>query len=726
MITDEISELPTFETDISHSQDKPSAGSLMGCLEIICSYHRIPFSKIKVLAGLPLKNNELSPSSLEKACLKLGMKCRFVKRDIEKINPALLPAILINKEQQSVVLLDIELESKTVKVIYPEEVSIVDEIKLDELKELHTGFVAFIRPTFKTEHNHSIQNVNTEKHWFWDVILSTTTLYKDILIASFFISVLSVAIPLFVMNVYDRVVPNAATETLWVLSVGVFIALFFEIVLKMMRYYFVELAASRIDVTVSSKIMQKILDYKISEKPKSTGAFVNSIHSYESVRHFLNSMSVVAFIEIPFAFIFVIIISLIHLKLVIPIFIGSTILLLYAYAVQRTMFSLSEDSIEISSARHGVLNETVSQLETIKFFSISQHILYEWERLSIYMSKVSAKMRLVNMSVSNVAALVQQAVGVFILITAVYLLIEGDITQGGIIAAYLLSGRAMSPFASCAALLAQFNHAASAYKTINDIYNRPQENPGTKKYTDHSHIRGEISLKNISFHYPGMAKSVIQNISFTVKPGEKVAILGKNSSGKSTLLKLLLKSYEPTNGLITIDGIDLQQYEPSYIRSNIGFIPQESTLLSATLKENITCFNENVSDDDIWEIIKACQLDSFVNTHPDGINMQVGEGGCLLSAGKRQAVTIARAMLKNSQIFIMDEPTSSLDSVTENLLCLFMEKHLKDKTLILTTHRNFVLKLVDRIIILDNGICVADGPKMDILKMLAKSQDISQ
>ena len=688
-------------------------GVLMDCLMIICRAHNISVSRVSLLSGLPLDNGELSPTGFERAAQRAGLASRTAKRDITQINAALLPAVLIMEGRQACVLH--ELTDDSAKVSYPELGTAVVSVERGQIASQFTGYIIFARPVAQSETPSGKVEKSAVGHWLWSSVKSAYDLYRDVLLASIFISLLSIALPLFVMNVYDRVVPNAAMETLWALAIGVLLVLAADFLLRVLRQYFVELAASRLDVTMSAKIMEKVLSIDLTNRPAKSGAFINSLQSFESIRHFFGSLTLVALVDLPFGLLFVFIIAMIDIYLVIPILLGTTILFLYALKAQRVMRSLSEESMEISARKSSLITESVTALEDLKAFGYQSRTQSAWEKQTIFLAKVNAKLRLVSMSVNNSALWIQQSVGVVIILTGVYLIIEGEITQGGLIAAYLLSSRAMGPVSQAAALLAQYHQAETAKNALDDIMSLPSEGGDNKQVKNASQLSGNLDVKQLCFRYPNVNVLALKDINFSIKQGEHVAILGKNGCGKSTLNRLLMGFYKAESGQVLLDEIDMKQYDPVLLRQNIGYVPQDVNLFSGTLKENILPAHRGVDDERLWEIAKQCGLAKVVNSHGNGFEQQVGEGGKQLSGGQRQSVSLARALIYNPAIFIMDEPTSAMDSANEAMMKETIREAIKGKTFILNTHRTTLLDLVDRVIVIESGKVIADGKKEDVL-----------
>lgn len=556
------------------------------------------------------------------------------------------------------------------------------------------------------------------------MIRENRRLYRDVVAGSVVINLFAVAMPLFVLNVYDRVVPNHATETLWMLAAGIFVVLCFDLALRLMRSTFVDLAASRADVKLSSTLMGQVLGLRMEARPASTGSFASTLHSFESVRAFIGSATVVALVDLPFVLLFAGVIALIGVPLVLPVVGGICIVLLYALAAQGKMHELSETTWRVSAQRNATLVESLSHLETVKTLRAESRLQSQWEKATAFLSRTSAQMRLVSASVSNVAMWAQHTVAVCVIIIGVYLIIDGNLTQGGLIAAYMLSSRAMAPVSQAAALLAQYHQSSTALQSLDGVMQRPVERPEGKSFISRPVVRGEIRFDKVSLRYPDEERDALREVSLSIAPGEKVALLGRVGCGKTSLNKLLLGLYAPTSGAVMLDGVDLRQFDPVQLRRHIGYVPQDVSLFFGSLRDNIVAGggSDGVDDDALLRAIKLSGLESLVNAHPHGVDLQVGERGQMLSGGQRQAVAIARALVHDPQILLLDEPTSSMDHASEESFKANLKQYAHGKTMLVVTHRTSLLSLVDRIIVIDGGKVVADGPRDQVVDALRKGQ----
>ena len=697
-------------------------GPLLECLLVIARSHGILTSAETLLAGLPLQHNQLSPSSFARSAKRAGLTSKIIVRDLSRLNSALFPAILLLKENTACVLVEINAAAGQAKVIFPELGEAVSEIPLEELAGIYAGRVIYVRPE---EHfDARVTQIATERkgHWFWSVIAEHRALYRDVLITAFIINIFALASPLFVMNVYDRVVPNHATDTLWVLALGIVLMISADFGLRMMRAWFVDLAASRTDVTLSAAIMERVLGMKLIERPVSVGSFASGLQSFESIRSFISSATVLAFVDLPFVLLFTLVILLISWPLVFPILTGMALSLIYAAAVQHKMHSLSENAMQAGAQRNAILVESLQGIETLKTTGAEGRMQAIWEKSTLLLSRTSVKMRMLSGSVASGTAWIQQVVSVVIIIVGVYQIIDGNLTQGGLIASYMLSARVMGPISQTAALLMQYHHAATALTSLEQVMNKAVDRPAGANWISRPRLQGAIEFKQVAFKYPNDDREVLRNISFKINAGERVAILGRNGSGKTTLGKMIAGLYEPTEGTVLIDGIDIRQLDPAELRRNMGYVSQDVNLFFGSLRENIAIGAGHISDEALLEAVRLSGLSDFVNQHPAGLAMPVGERGQLLSGGQRQSVTIARALLSDPAILLFDEPTGSMDHSSEEEFKRNIHEFSQGKTLFVITHRTSLLELVNRIIVIDAGKIVADGPKEQVVEALRQGR----
>jgi ATP-binding cassette subfamily C protein LapB len=607
------------------------------------------------------------------------------------------------------------------KVLLPETGMGEKVISRKELEKLYTGYGIFVRPKYRLERP-SVDDLSpvSTKDWFWGTLFKSWRIYRDVFIASFLINVFGLASPFFVLNVYDRVIPNSAFETLWVLAIGISVIYVFAVIMRGLRGYFVDEAGKKANLEISAMLFQKVLGLRMEARPQSVGSFSKNLQEFESVRDFITSFSITALIDLPFMALGLLVVWYIGGSIVIVHLVAIVLLSLYAFFIQAPLQKAVENSLQASAQKNAVLVEGLSGLETIKMLGAESQIQRAWEEAVSYIAKWSARSRLLSSSVNHFSYFVQSIVVVVVVIGGVYMISKGDLTQGGLIALVILSRQAIGPMAQVVSLATRFHRAKAALNTINSIMELPVERPAGKTFLHRTRFRGDIELKTLTFSFPEQTIKVLNNISLKVSAGEKVGIIGPVGSGKTTLGKLILGLYEPSSGMISMDGTDIRQIDPAESRRFIGYVPQDITLFRGTIRDNITMGTHDVDDGFVLRAAELAGVDTFIKKHPMGFDMEVAELGRGLSGGQRQCVALARAMLLDPPLLVLDEPTSNMDNRTEVRLRDNLSKVIKNKTLLLITHRASMLQMVDRLIVIDDGIVVADGPKASVLEALGK------
>jgi ATP-binding cassette subfamily C protein LapB len=696
--------------------------SLLQCLLALCRYHGNASTAEAVVGGLPLEEGHLTPALFDRAASRVGLASRVVYKPAQAIEPALLPAVLLLKDDKACLLMGWSDGGETAQVIYPQLNDAVVEVPAATLLAADSGATIVCRPRFRFDQRAPRTGTSERGHWFWDAIKANTPIYKDVLLAAFFINVFALALPLFTMNVYDRVVPNQAVETLWMLAAGVIIIMLADISLRTMRGYFLDLASRRVDVKLSALIMERVLGIRLEHRPISVGSYAVNLRSFETVRDFITSASITTIIDIPFALIFMGVIAWIAWPVLIPLCIGLMIVLGFALAMQGKLKELSETTYRAGAMRNSILIESLVGLDTIKAMGAESRMQRKWEESTSFLAHVGVQLRLLSNSTVNVTLWSQQMVTVFVIVTGVYLITAGELSMGGLIACTMLSGRIMAPFGQVAGLVTQYHNAEIALKSLDEVMAKPLERPDGAKFLSRDMFQGDIEFKNVSFSYPGSEMESLSNVSFRLKPGEHVAILGRVGSGKSTLQKLAMGLYQPTEGAIMVDGIDLRQLDPTELRSRVGYVPQDVTLFYGSLRDNLTLSNSQVSDASLVRAAEIANLSDFINRHPQGFDMVVSERGDSLSGGQRKSVALARGVVNEPPILLMDEPTGSMDHSTEIAVKKHLAEFIKGRTWLVVTHRNSLLEMVDRIIVIDNGKLIADGPRDTVVQALQQGK----
>ena len=695
---------------------------LLECLLALCRFHGAGTTAAAVCGGLPLKNGQLTPDLFDRAASRMGLSSKFVHRDVDAIDKALLPAVVLLDGERACLLTGWNATGEKAQVVYPDHNEAVVEVPHAELTAQATGEVILCRPRFRFDARAPRVGESVRGHWFWDAIRANAPIYRDVLLAAFFINVFALALPLFTMNVYDRVVPNHATETLWMLAAGVILMLLADISLRTMRGYFIDLASKRVDIRLSSLIMEKVLGIRLEHRPASVGAYAVNLRSFESLRDFITSASITTLIDLPFAVLFIAVMAWIAWPVIIPVIIGLIVVVGYALSVRGKLKELAETTYRAGAMRNSTLIESLVGLETIKSMDGESRMQRRWEETTSFLAHVGVQLRLITNSAINVTQWGQHMVYIFVIITGVYLISVGALSMGGLIACTMLSGRIMAPFGQLAGLITQYHNAQISLETLEGVMDKPVERPEGAQFLSRDMFRGEIEFKNVSFAYPGAEMDSLSDVSFKIKPGEHVAILGRVGSGKSTLQKLAMGLFQPTDGAIFIDGIDSRQLDPSELRTRIGYVPQDVTLFYGSLRDNLTMSNAQVSDAAIVRAVEIANLADYVNRHPQGFDMMIGERGDSLSGGQRKCVALARGVINEPPVLLMDEPTGSMDHSTEVAVKKQLAEFVQGRTWVVVTHRNTLLEMVDRIIVIDQGKLVADGPRDTVVQALQQGR----
>lgn len=701
----------------------PGGGPLAASLTLIAMLHGRRISRDALLSGLPMENGILTPALFLRAAKRAGLASKIIKSPLERINGLLCPAILILGGSRACVLTAIDAAAERASVIFPGEMDEgTAELPFEALRDIYTGYVIYLKPQFKFDERAGTTDKKRKGHWFWETLATEKNIYRDVIIASLLSNIFAFAMPLFVMNVYNRVVPNNAVETLWVMAIGVFIMITADFALHMARGYLTDLAASRTNTRLSADMMEQVMSMRSEARPVSVGSMVNSIQGFDSVRSFISSATVFAYVDLPFSIFFIIVIAVIAWPLAIPILIGGLLVLAEAVMVQKQMRELSETTNRASSLKNATMVESLVAIESVKTQNLESTVQNRWEKTVAHLEAANVKMRLLSSAVISWTQWINVTISIATMVIGVYLIRTNAISMGSLIAAYMLSSRAMMPISRVAGLLMQYYSTSRSLSVLDDIMNKETEHEEGVTFLSRPDIAGGIQFRDVGFTYPEQERPALSALNFTVKPGEHVAIVGPIGSGKSTLFKLILKLFRQTEGSILIDGTDSRQMDPAELRRAVGVVPQEVMLFYGTLRDNLVMGNPYITDQALLQAIQISGVDGIVKNHPKGFDMQVGERGANLSSGQRQAVAIARAVLKNPSLLLLDEPTSAMDSGSEERVRHNLKIFARDKTLLLVTHRTALLDLTERVIVLDGGRIAADGPKEQILAALKEGK----
>ena len=700
------------------SSDKDFHDPLLDCLVLYSKLHGFHYSGEALVSGLPIEQKKrLTPELFSRAAERANIQATFRKRDLSELSNLVLPCIVPLKDNQACLLEKID-DQQQATILMPSTGEGRKTKPLAELQEEFMGYVIFLTEKIsQASRKESLIN-KQEGHWFWDTLWQNRSIYRDVLIASVVINIFILANPLFVMNVYDRIVPNNAIESLWVLAIGISVVYMFDILLKFLRSYFLEIAGKKSDVIMSAKLFEQTLGLRMDQRQGAIGAFANNLKEFDSIRNFFTSGTIASLVDLPFVVIFLLVIFYIAGAIVLVPIAIILMIMVYSFFMKKPIQKSVEASYEASAQKNAVLIETLTAIETIKSLGVEARSQWKWEQAVGEIAKASIKSKMLQSSIGRMTGFMQQMSTILVVLTGVYLIRDGDLTMGGLIATVMLSQRAIGPMGQFANLTSTYQQTATALNSLNELMDKEVERPTGKRFIQHPVFQGSIEFNNVVFTYPGESKPALNGLTFKINPGEKIGIIGRVGSGKSTIEKLIMGFYQPDSGSILIDGIDITQLDPAELRHNINYVPQEVTLFSGDVRENIAYKAPYIEDDAIIRAAKIAGVDSFIRNHPSGYSLKVNEGGSSLSGGQRQTIGLARALLIPSPIYLFDEPTNAMDSLTEQALIKRLAQEVIEGTTIIVTHKMSILKLIDRLIVVDNGKIIADGNKETVLEAL--------
>lgn len=697
-----------------------SVDPLLSCLVFLSVHYGHAKSAQAVTAGLAYDERNMGPSLFCEAAEKIGLRAKIVYRDkLKKISAPVLPVVLILKDAQACVLLKISSDEHSA-LIWSPETQAERSVKLTDLKQSYTGYAIFThpRPEFSDPEAPHAQDAN--RHWFWGPMWEVREIYWKVGIAAVLINLFALTSPIFMMNIYNRVLPNDAVETGWVLAIGAMTVFIFDFIMRTLRGYFIDVAGRRVDVIAARRIYDQLMNMKLAGRPKSSGAFANMLRDFDSVRDFSTSATLTGLVDLPFTLLFLLVIWLLGGGVAFML-LGLIVLVTVAgYALQIPLRNYVKKASKSAEAKHGLLVETISGLETIKAIGADGRLRARYSDQVAENALYSQGSRFISALGGNIAGLVQQAASIIIVLVGMYMIREGDMTVGALIACVMLGGRAIAPIGQVANLMSRYHGARSAMTTIDGIMDKPVERPIDARFLHRPDLKGKIAFKKVSFTYPGSQRKSLDDVSFTIEPGEKVGIIGRIGSGKSTIARLMMGLYDPADGTMLVDDTDYRQIDPADLRRNMAYIAQDVVLFSGNVRDNIAASVPHATEEEILIAAKAAGVHDFISHHPMGYDAPVGERGEGLSGGQRQTVALARAMLLKPNVFVCDEPTNAMDVQAEQSFTNHIAQYSKSKTLVLITHRQQLLSLVDRLILIDQGKVMLDGPRDKVIEAIAR------
>lgn len=668
-----------------------------------------------LMAGLT--GNKVTPQACLRAARKAGLSGRIVFRpELDEIPSLVLPCILLLTHDRSCVVTSIR-DGKA-EVVFPETSEAAQTVQLEDLKLDYSGYALFAAVEAAPDDRAERLSIAHGKRWFWDVLRYYAPIYRHVALASVVINLIAVGSPLFVMNVYDRVVPNNAIETLWVLAIGIIIIYMFNFLLSSLRTHFVDVAGRNADIVLSSSLVEKVLSMRMDAKPESTGALVNNLREFEQLREFFSSSSLLACIDLPFLVIFLLLTGFIGGPVVFLPLAAMPLMLGLGLLLQQRSRRSAEASYKQNMQKNALLVEIVGGLETLKSCMAESRMQKLWESVVGLSAQSNSEARKYNNLAVTVSMLITQLVTVAMIVWGVYRISEGLMTMGALIGCNILVGRTMAPLLQMASLLTRLQNSHVTLKALDMLMLLPSENQVEKTCMDFGMLRPSFTVENVSFAYPHQERLALDRVSLRIEPGERVGIIGPMGSGKSTLSKLLIGLYQPKEGAVKFGDVDIRQIPSTDLRGRVGVLPQDVVLFYGSIRDNIALGDPTINDHLILRAAALAGVTDFLRNNPAGFAAQVGEQGKALSGGQRQAVALARALVRDPEVLLLDEPTSNMDTDSELMLQKRLSSVMQDRTVVLVTHRLSMLRIVERLIVMENGQVKMDGPRDAVLQSL--------
>ncbi|MEM0948601.1 MAG: type I secretion system permease/ATPase [Pseudomonadota bacterium] len=699
-------------------------GNALNTAGWMARHHSLPYSEVAVRDRLPEGFGAEGPDGLVRALEAVGLKARVLTRSLGRIDPGSLPAVLIRRDGRYAILVGLDAAGKQAVIVDPVTED-AEELSFRQLRRLVRRKVLLTAPKTAVTASRLSPDaaaIDTgEGHWLWSELGRHREAWLQVLLVALGVNLASLAVPIFVMNVFDRVIPNLAFVTLVTLAIGVALALGLDLILRLLRGAIIQRVSRRADLALASRLFAIAMRQRILSRQGGAAGAITNIRDFEAVRDFFTSSTVVSLIDLAFIGVFIAVLSIIVGPLAWVPAAAIPVILIMALIAQVPIARSVRQSQQMNVKRNVVLIETLAGLETVKSVGAEPVLQREWENAVAASSRVNARTRNWSTFTSSATAFVQQAVSVTIIVWGVFLVSEGTISLGALVAANILAGRALAPLAGIAQTIFRANFAIWSVRSI-DMFLKTEVEQREALRSDLSVRRGAVTLDGINFTYPGAQVQAVTDFSAAFEPGTATALLGRIGSGKSTLGRLINGTYRADSGTILVDGHEIAQYEPAELRNGIGYLPQDPVLFTGTLRENLIVGMPAASDDDIMRALFFSGIDTFVAELPDGLNFFAGEKGERLSGGQRQAVGLARVLLRQPKFLFLDEPTNAMDHQTEGLVTARLAELRAEGTgLILSTHRMSLAAIADRFIVIDKGRKILDGPKDEVMKRLTES-----
>lgn len=716
-------------TRYENDNETETEDTLLSAVHWLTRYYDRAVSTSALFSGLP-RGKKVTPELAVRMLEQTGIQAGWVKRRLDALHDYLFPLILAQKAGDFIIVTGrTQRGGKCVYQVVQPDTDIACMVDDATLQAAYSGYalLAGSRPAPLARAQHDIlPPIDPDEHWLFSTLWRYRHYFYSAALAALLANVLTLASTFFVMNVYDRVVPNQAYATLWSMAAGVLIAILFEFTARQLRAWLIDVAGKKADLVIGARLFQQMMAVRLAYRPASAGSFANQMREFESVRDFMTSATLATLSDLPFCLLFLLIIYLIGGALAWVPLMAVPAILLISLLIQRPLSRCMQEHMQETSQKHGMLVETIEGVDALKAVRGEGVMQRRWEEVSALSARTAMKMRYLSSLTLNFTSLVQQLTTVVTLLWGVYLIHSGELSMGAMIGVVILSGRMLAPLSAMVGLAIRYQQAKTALRSLNNLMDLPIDRESGRAFLPAPNAEGHLRVSDLCFDYPLVGTqqtlSAIRQLSFDIPRGSRVAIIGNIGSGKSTLLKLLARLYWPTSGQLLLDGVDAAQIDPADWRGTVGYVGQDCRLFHGTLRENVTLGNPAASAAHFLRVARLTGLDAVAARHPMGFDMPVGERGQLLSGGQRQLVALARTLLLEPRILLLDEPTSSMDAQTEARFIQQLRKAITTQTVIVVTHRFSLLSLVDRLLVLDEGKVTHDGDKAQVIAQLNASR----
>jgi len=693
--------------------------SLADSLIYLAAHHGRAITREAMLGGLPIERGRLGVGLYQRAARRAGLETMPVERTLAEIPPLVLPAVLVMRTGATLILLQL-IEGQIAKVVDPSQHPYAPQLRpLETVAAAYSGYAFLVRPLSDANARTAAAGEMPKNHWFWSVVQTRWHSYAHIALGALLINVLTLAMPLFTMSVYDRVVPNGAVPSLIALSIGMGLAIIFDLILRMVRSRMIDVTGKTVDVVLAANIFEHVMAVKMAQRPASVGILANQLRDFESVREFFTSGTVVSATDLLFAILFIGVLFMIAGPLAfIPLFM-LPVMIVIGFGLQRPLNRAMTRLQAESAARHGVLVEALGSLETVRAIGAEARMQTAWERSVAATARSSEAVHFWSSLALTSAYSAQTMTSLLMTVIGVFLIMNGSLTMGALVASNMLAGRVLSPIAGIASVISRGTQTFSSLRSINRIMSLERERSAERNYVARRIEKGTISFEDVSFTYPNAPGKALNKVSFKIESGERVGIIGRVGSGKTTVGRLLLGFYEAEEGRVLVDGVDSRQYDPADLRAGVGLALQDTDLFFGKLRDNIAIGNPAASDEEVLAAARLAGVENFIASHPMGYDMLISEGGRSLSGGQKQAIGLARVLIRKPKILFLDEPTAHFDVRSETEFLERLKTLANEQmTILISTHRLSLLKMVDRLLLFDNGMLLADGPRDKVMAFL--------